>query len=87
MTAQEIIVDQLRKKWKAKGWNVTANLEEIPESTGVYALFDGIQIKASGVTFNMRKSIASCTWFGKCEIPIFMWMPDMDGSVEEWLKQ
>jgi len=34
MTAPEIIVDQLRKKWKAKGWNVTANLEEIPESTG-----------------------------------------------------
>jgi hypothetical protein len=85
MEAIDIIIDQLRKQKRKCAWIVTSNIADVPEGTGHYALYDGIEVRSAGVSYNMRKSLKESRWFSVAEMPIFMWFPDADGSAAEWL--
>lgn len=83
--AETEMIAKLLREQERDGWRVETNIENVPSETGQYALRDGLASKGWGVSWNMRKSIEQSSWFNNMKRPIFMWLPDTDGSAALWL--
>jgi hypothetical protein len=83
----EILVAALQKSRINRGWIVVSDIERVPYATGHYAIYDGVEPRGAGITWNMRTSIESAGWFGSCEKPIYMYLPDKDGSAAKYLTE
>ena len=80
-----IIADELLRLLGKHGWLYAEDLSRVPTTTGDYALYDGIEPRACGVTWDMRKSVENATWYGRCRCQIIFYLPDEDGSAAAWL--
>lgn len=82
-----ILMRELIRAKRQHDWLVVGELDLVPTSVGHYALYDGITIRGCGVSWNMRKSAQEILESKNPEIPIFMYLPDVDGKAVEWLNQ
>lgn len=84
-TKKRVFMEALIAKEKKSGWVVVGNVWKVPEKCGHYAIYDGIEVRGCGVTWDMRQSIKNSYWLTGSKIPIFMFLPDHDGSAALWL--
>lgn len=84
---KEAIVADLLSRYKSHGYLYAERLEEVPETIGHYALYDGEDPKGCGTARNMRQAVAGCSWYGRCACRIILYLPaDEDGSAAAWLE-
>ena len=80
-----IIAKLMQEQRENEDWVIRLEIDRVPTGTGHYAIYDGLEVRAGGVTHNMRKAIQECTWFGRLKRPIFLFKFDLDGSAASWL--
>lgn len=87
-SSQEVVRDWCiqRQLSEHPTYTLAATVEDVPADYGTYALYDGADIIAFGYVRNLK------TRYQEHEsrmrvmlIPIFLWEPDLDGSVRKRL--
>lgn len=83
----DLLVKLLREQDRCtkRGWLVSADLSDVPEGIGHYSVDDGLEFRGAGVTHNMHRAVALMISGRTIKRPIFMWLPDADGSADLWL--
>src|SRR5436190_13370148 len=82
----EIIAKLMGEQAQNHDWSIALALDEAPETTGHYGLYDGLDCIGGGVTYNLRQSLHETQSRHNLKRPIFTWLPDTDGSAALWLE-
>jgi len=81
----DILMAELVRTHRNHDWQVVRALESVPPEVGHYAVYDGIAVRGAGVSWNMRDSAKKMLESQRPGLPIFMYLPDVDGSAAKYL--
>ncbi len=74
------------RKGSHRDHQVASQESDVPEDYGDFSIHDGINLIAAGSSRNLRATFRHyLDRLLRAEVPIFLWTPDSDGHVREWL--
>ncbi len=82
----EILAEAVLKIRENTNWKRARTIEEVPDTCGHYAIYDGVEVRGGGVNRSMRSGLRNMSWYGRCEFQILLFLPDADGSAALWLE-